>query len=144
MSEIPAAHQVSESTRRRNPHLYGEQPKPKVEAPSKRFRQDTKPKMNKLESDYYNVLKLLHPGKTIHAQDKTYRIANGLRYTPDFTALLIDENGNAREHAWETKGKWVDGDSIPKIKMFKSVWPEIRVIFVWREGTAWREQEVLE
>lgn len=110
---------------------------------TKRLRQSEKPLMNKLETQYFDVLKRLHPGKKIHAQDKTYRLANGLRYTPDFTALLIDENGNAREHAWECKGKWVDGDSFPKLKMFAAVWPEIVLTLAWKEGNCWREQRIL-
>jgi hypothetical protein len=104
-----------------------------------RLRQNSKPLMNKLETDFFNYLVgVKHFTHTqIHAQAVTFKIANGLRYTPDFFILGIDT-------AYEVKGKWVDGDSFPKLKMAASVFPEISWFLVWKDGNkAWQEQIIL-
>lgn len=90
------------------------------------------------------ILRAKYPGLDFHPQGKTYRLANGLRYSPDFTALIPDENCNIRETAFEVKGKWIDGDSIPKLKMMATTWPEVRLILVWRDKSGqWKQQEIL-
>jgi hypothetical protein len=114
---------------------------------AKRLRQNTKPLLNKLEQDWLNQLYENFPEcgvATFRAQAKTYRLANGLRYTPDFTALINIFPGGFKETAWEVKGKWVDGDSFPKLKMAAAMWPEIRWILVWKDSKGqWREQTIL-
>lgn len=46
--------------------------------------------------------------------------------------------------AWEVKGTWVDGDSFPKLKMFASQFPDIRVLLVWKDSEGqWQTQQVL-
>jgi hypothetical protein len=133
----------------RNPHLYGaaktrDMGIPITQSkPSKRLRQNPKPLMNKLETEWFNRLKIEHPHCRIHAQDKTFRLANGLRYTPDFTAIDADDNDNLSEMAWEVKGKWVDGDSFPKLKMAATVWPEVQWTLVWKENGVWKQQRIL-
>lgn len=111
----------------------------------KRIRQSTKPLMNKLESQWFEILKLEYPNYARpRAQAKTYRLANGLRYTPDFTATSWPQsNGPSIETAWEVKGKWIDGDSIPKLKMMAASWPEVQLILVWRENGVWKQQRIL-
>ncbi len=134
-----------------NAHLFGPSapPPPKVTATNprlppgepakKRIKQSQAPVMNKLETRYYEVLKQIFPGAPIKIQAMTLKLANGLRYTPDFIVF-----GKHRMVAIETKGKWVDGDSIPKLKMAAAVWPEIQFTLVWEDGAGhWREQEIL-
>jgi hypothetical protein len=143
MASLPT--NISESTRKRNPELYGLQMPTDIkpqEPSAKRLRQDSKPLMNKLETEYLGYLKTLHPLARIRSQAKTYRLANGLRYTPDFTALIFDGE-QIIETAWETKGKWVDGDSFPKLKMAAAVWPEIKFILAWKQDGKWQEQIIL-
>lgn len=148
MKEVPQ--NVSDATRRRNPHLYNRgvqlysqgsdelmdfATKP---APKTRLRQSSKPLLNKLESEFLTWLNPSVRGIMVRAQAKTYRLANGLRYTPDFTAVV-----EGRETAWEVKGKWVDGDSFPKLKTAASVFPEVRWLLVWKGCGSWMEQEIL-
>lgn len=44
--------------------------------------------------------------------------------------------------AWEVKGKWVDGDSFPKLKMAAFVFPAIAWRLVWKQDGLWQEQLV--
>jgi hypothetical protein len=106
-------------------------------AAEKRIRQNTKPLMNKLETEFLNVLLADFIHLEIHAQAITFKLANGLRYTPDFFNFH-------RRTAWEVKGKWVDGDSFPKLKMAASVFPEISWRLVWKdENKKWQQQIIL-
>jgi hypothetical protein len=123
------------------PPSLGRELKDKV---AKRLRQDSKPLLNKLETEFYNNIKDLHPGLPVRAQAKIYRLANGLTLRPDFTASgWPDQNDILIETAWEVKGPWVDGDAFGKLKMAASVWPEVRWILVWKEDGQWREQIIL-
>lgn len=130
--------------RARNPHLFaGGDVRPMVAtvaaaAPKKRLRQSSKPVMNKLESDYYKVLQRVFPGCEIKIQAMKLKLATGLNYTPDFIVF-----GHTHLVAIETKGKWIDGDSIPKLKMAAATWPMIKFRLVWREGSIWHEQGIL-
>lgn len=107
--------------------------------PKTRLHQSSKPLMNKLETEFYCWLISLGgvPQKGLCIQAITFRLANGLRYTPDFVSVL------QRVTAWEVKGKWVDGDSFPKLKMFAATYPEILVKLVWKQDGAWQEQTIL-
>ena len=102
-----------------------------------RIRQSSKPLMNGLETRFHNHMQRKHPDVLFHPQGITFRLANGLRYTPDFTACI---DGDL--FAFEVKGKWIDGDSVPKIKMFASVYPEWTVLFCWEHNGGWQQQLV--
>src|SRR5690242_9154080 len=52
-----------------------------IELPRKRIRQSTKPLMNKLEQEWFDHLCRSH--RKLIAQGITFRLANGLRFTPD-------------------------------------------------------------
>lgn len=111
----------------------------------KRIRQDPKPLLNKLETEWFEILNAQYPNyERPKAQHVTFRLANGLRYTPDILAFRWpDPNGPARTTAWEVKGKWFTDDSNAKLKVFASAYPEIRVILVWKDNSQWQEQTVL-
>lgn len=120
-----------------------------TEAAPKRIRQRTKPLMNKLEAAYFEVLKLkllaLPNATIIRAQAKTYVIANGMRYSPDFSCSSWPVAGEPnRETCWEVKGPHAFDGALDKLKMAATVWPEVRWILVWKEkGTGrWLEQIV--
>ena len=103
---------------------------------SNRIRQNPKPLMNKLETEFLETqLKTMY-STPISIQAITFRLANGLRYTPDFVSL-------SDLKAWEVKGAWVDGDSFPKLKMAAAVYPEIVWLLVWKKNGVWRGQRVL-
>jgi len=144
---------MSESTRRLNPHLSGAKTwsagtKPTVEilrteSAGNRLRQDSKPLMNKLECDWFSYLNAMFGGKekTLRAQAKRYKLANGAWYKPDITATI-----NGRETAWECKGpKQMKSmaRAMLVIKVAAAQWPEVNFVLVWREGGRWFKQEVL-
>ena len=107
-----------------------------AQSSAKRIRQNTKPMMNKLETEFFeSQLKTMY-STPISIQAISFRLANGLRYTPDFVSL-------SNLKAWEVKGAWVDGDSFPKLKMAAAVYPEIVWLLVWKKNGVWREQRVL-
>lgn len=145
MKAIPQ--QVSESTKRRNPRLYGETlidaygiAFEKANAPAKRLRQNPKPLLNKLEDEFYHRLSdsLRGTGSIVRPQAKRYRLANGVTYCPDFTAIV-----NGRETAWEVKGKHAWDDAMVKIKVAATSFPEIKWILCWKDDGEWKEQDVL-
>ena len=127
-----------------NPHLYPHLHNPNVvgtflDAPvKKRIRQSTKPLMNKLEESFLRELSIRHPGEDFYPQAVTLKLANGLRYTPDFISFNLKK-------VFEVKGEWVDGDSFPKLKMAASVFPDLEFYLEWRhpEGGCWCEQKIL-
>jgi hypothetical protein len=151
---------MSESTRKRNPHLFGapaaelkkvwEKDPDSVIAfrmgidpkPGKRLRQDTKPLMNKLEQSFFNYLKAeLCNEPTLRAQAKRYKLANGAWYKPDITA-----NVNGFETAWECKGPKQMKNmarAMLVIKFSATQWPDVRWKLVWKDGGQWKQQDVL-
>jgi len=152
MSSIPT--NVSKSVRDLNPHIYSVQPPVRTVnqktgrvtfGESKRIRQDTKPLMNKLETEWFNILSCQFPNfPRPRPQSKRYQLCNGVNYTPDFTASSWpDENGPARETAWEVKGKHAWDDAIVKIKMAAHEWPEVCWLFCWKKDGKWNVQKVL-
>ena len=116
--------------RQKDNRIYREPVKPRI-------RQSSKPLMNALETRFHDHMQRKHPDVLFHPQGITFRLANGLRYTPDFTACI---DGDL--FAFEVKGKWIDGDSVPKIKMFASVYPEWTVLFCWEHNGGWQQQLV--
>jgi hypothetical protein len=154
---------MSEATRRLNPHL--NEPASKcphgirdlatnlpycrrcdAEHPSTRIRQDTKPLMNKLEAEWFAIINAQFPNyPRPRAQAVTIRLANGVRYTPDFFATDWPvPMGPSKTTAWEVKGKQAWDDAIVKLKVAASTWPEIAFVLVWKEsGGEWKQQRVL-
>ena len=131
MSTLPT--NPSESFKRKNPHLYDGKVEPER---AKRIRQDTKPLLNKLETEWGNILKRTHPN--VRPQAIKFRLANGTTYCPDFVDLT-----SRPVTCWEVKGKHAWDDSLVKLKFAASTWPEITWMLVWRENGQWRQQEVL-
>jgi hypothetical protein len=143
---------VSESTRRRNPHLYGALP-PLTEQNAgqlktchpKRLRQDTKPLMNKLEREFFDHISQQYPNyPRPRAQAKRYRLGNGIWYKTDFTASSWpSEDGPAMETAWEVKGPHAFRGGFENLKVAAGLWPEVQWILVWKEENRWIYQRVL-
>lgn len=130
---------ASDDTRKLNPHLFGgAQPAPPSPvAASKRIKQRTKPMMNKLEQEFFGMLKSFDLG-VVRGQAVRFRLANGVDYTPDF--FCPSWMGHPR--CWEVKGKQAWDDAIVKLKVAAHEWPEIRWILVWKENGEWKEQRV--
>jgi len=106
---------------------------------SKRIRQKSGPKMNKLESEFWEVLRNDSTVCDVRPHAKTYVLGNGVRYTPDFTGRVSQV-----ETAWEVKGKHSWDDALVKIKMAPTIFPEIRWFMVWKDSEGqWQKQKVL-
>jgi len=112
----------------------------KVTEKAKRLRQDSKPLLNELEKRFQARLQRCFPDYHIRAQAKRYRLANGIWYKPDFTALLKNEG---REFAWEVKGPHAFRGGFENLKVAASTYPEISWWLAWEEGAGWRQQEIL-
>lgn len=151
-----AINSASEATRRLNPHLFTPQEPKKRPAifvqnglKEKRIRQDSKPLMNKLETEFYNTMKAAHPGAMIRIQALRFRLGNGIWYKPDFVvqeARYIDGNAPLKEikqTAYEVKGPHAFRGGFENLKVAASVWTDVRWVLVWKEQGQWKEQVVL-
>jgi hypothetical protein len=146
--------------RKLNPHLYGPTYKTvktvltnseglEVVEAKRRVRQDSKPLMNKLESDYFCRLKILGydgwPVMNLRAQSVRYRLANGVWYKPDMTCNVII-NGTVIPYAFECKGprgmKSQDRGFLV-LKMAASQFAEMGWVLAWCENGEWKEQRIL-
>jgi len=148
MSHIP--NNPSASFRRRNPHLYppemfhpvdgslvhgvatGKQPGAII------VRQSAKPTLNKTETAFRDCLKLMNPDGFITEQAITFRLANGVRYTPDF---VVFNPLAGTVDAFEVKAFMRD-DAAVKIKVAASVYPFIKWTLAWRQKGDWKIQHV--
>ena len=110
-----------------------------VKPTPKRIRQSSKPKSNKLESDYGNLLKAMFPSNEVLEQAVTFRLANGVRYTPDWV-MLAEVDGL---YCYEIKGRKSWDDSIVKLKVAASTYPKVHWYLCDKPDGSWREQEVL-
>lgn len=125
------------------------QPQPAAEPPrpqpAKRVRQSAKPLMNKLEAEWFDVIKGQYPNyPPVRAQAKRYRLANGVTFTPDFTASRWPKDlAPSCETAWEVKGIHAWDDALVKLKLAAHEWPEVQWILVWKQNGEWRQQVVL-
>jgi len=136
MKEIPQ--QVSESVRRRNPHLYGtafggdyippDPPKPR------RIRQSTKPLMNKLEGEWLAFYGKWFP--VIYPQSIRFKLANGVWYKPDFIALK-------EMTCWEIKGPHAFRGGFENLKVAAHQYTEFKWVLCWKADGGWKEQVVL-
>lgn len=138
----------SKSFQRLNAHLLapsGEAPKiapavahPKawVEPKKGKIRQNANG-LNKTEQAFYDELKLM-ANCTVFPQSITLKLANGLRYTPDF--MLVSPFGTW--WAYETKGFMRD-DANAKLKMAAAKFPMIKFHLVTRKAGQWQVQTVL-
>lgn len=119
-----------------------------IVATEKRIRQNPKPLMNKLESEWFSILNSQFPNfPRPRAQAKKYRLANGAWYRPDITASQWPMPMlPATETAWECKGPKEMKNiarGILTLKFAAAAWPEVRFVLVWKEDGAWKEQDVL-
>lgn len=112
----------------------------RLDSPEKRLRQSSKPEMNKLESDYYTqVLLAFYKVEEVLVHDITFRLGNGVRYTPDFAVF-----DGQKPACYELKGPMAWDDSIVKLKVAASKYKMFRWVLVWRdEAKAWKTQEIL-
>jgi hypothetical protein len=130
---------ASASTRKLNQHLFA----PSVGAESapakKRLRQNSEPKLNATEKEFERVLADRFSDCFRTTQAVTFRLGNGVRYTPDF--VLFSPIGGTVD-AYEVKGYMRD-DAAVKLKVAAALYPFIVWRLVWKEDGRWQEQVVL-
>lgn len=144
---------VSQSVRKRNPHIYG-QPQIRIDTnppvyenltPAKRMRQDTKERLNKLETAFLNeCLKYQFGDSEIRSQAMRFELANGVWYKPDFIVFIGGLDSQDRTpRAFEVKGpkSWRGG--FENLKLAARIWPMFRWTLVWKVNGKWKEQRVL-
>lgn len=109
-------------------------------SPATRIRQHRVTKMNALESRFFDYLRFTYPGVIIRSQAKSYRLANGINYRPDFTAVI-----DGREMAWETKGPKAFRGGFENLKVAADRYREITWTLAWEDGGhgKWQFQTVL-
>lgn len=111
-----------------------------------RIRQD-RGGLNSTESAFKAHLESEHSGitrKIIGSQNITLRLANGVRYTPDFN--VTDRSGDALPEFYEVKGFMRD-DAAVKLKVAASLYPQFVFFLVTKRakklGGGWDIQEVM-
>jgi hypothetical protein len=116
----------------------------KISVP-KRIRQSSKPLMNKLETQFYNVLTVRNPGVVIYKQALRWKLGNGIWYKPDFAATIVEryEDRNLTMTCWEVKGPYAFRGGFENLKVAASLYQDIVWILAWRNGSKWEEQRVL-
>ena len=110
-------------------------------APGVRIRQDAKPLLNKLEKQWFDILKAGGSVTNLSAQALRFKLANGAWYKCDIVGWV-----NGRLTGWECKGpscmKNVDR-GILTVKIAAAQWPEIDFFLVWKDHGEFRQQKVL-
>lgn len=144
MSAIPQ--NVSASVRKLNTHLYGPDSQlgavnPSLVVEAKRIRQDSKPLMNKLETEWLNRLREVYPNVQIHSQEWRVKIGNGAWFKVDHCAFI-----EGKWTAWEVKGP-KEGKNVARgllaLKCASKSFPEVEWILVWKQNGIWSQQIVL-
>lgn len=128
---------------KRNPHLYGPQSKLSQIAPVKkkkfRLRQNPKPLLNQLESEYKNFLCTCE-GIRFEPQAIRFRLGNGIWYKPDFIVLTP-----LRDFlAIEVKGPRAFRGGFENLKVAASLYRWVTFKMVWKgEDGQWETQTIL-
>lgn len=109
----------------------------------KRIRQSSKPRLNKLETEFLGMLKeRFHPATScIRDQAMRFELANGLWYKPDFVVFFPHEE--RLPWCFEVKGpkSWRGG--FENLKMAARCWPMFSWSLAWKIGPGdWKEQVV--
>jgi hypothetical protein len=122
------------------------------EAKKKRIRQSSKPLMNKLESQWYEQLKMVFPQEINRIRVQAFRVklASGTWYKPDFflmrdpgVTVNYDFPSKDRVIAWEVKGPHAFRGGKEFLKIAAYQYPEIKFVLVWKENGQWVTQEIL-
>jgi hypothetical protein len=153
VNEIPS--RVSKSFIALNPHLYGtgsgaeptERKNVSLGGAAAKgaglpvpIRKSVEERLNKTERRWLAVLRE-RAYERIGIQDVTLRLANGVRYTSDFSAVTKCEVGRFLT-LYECKGGFEREDSWIKLKMAASQFPVFRFVKAqWKDGQ-WTETEI--
>ncbi len=112
-------------------------------AEKKRIRQDRKPLLNKLETEWFNKLQECYPSTMIWKQALRWKLGNGIWYKPDFVLFAGWTQKPSELTCYEVKGPHSFRGGFENLKVAASLYPEVRWILVWKESGTWQHQEVL-
>jgi len=107
-----------------------------------RMRQNRGPELNKLELAFCDYLRAwsAKDGSRVSPHALTFRIGNGVRYTPDFIVTFTDNT----IAAYEVKGPHAWDDSIVKLKVAAAQFPWCAFWLASRDKpTTWRIERVM-
>ncbi len=107
----------------------------------KRIRQNAEG-LNKTEQAFLDYLRTELPQAGHLVQAITLRLANGVRYTPDFFSYFTEDFNKVTVVAYEVKGYMRDDASV-KIKVAASLYPWITFKLVTKHGKEWQIDSVL-
>lgn len=93
-------------------------------------------KLNRLEASFLFWLRVARP-PWIGIQNMTLKLADDVRYTPDF--MTVDEAGGLV--AWECKG-WMRDDARVKLRVAARQFPFIKFVLVTKMGGTFKREEV--
>lgn len=111
------------------------------EPPPKRIRQNTNPLMNKLEQEWFEVIKCRF--RIIVPQGLRFMLGNGAWYKPDFICWPTGlESEDIRMRAFEVKGPHVFRGGFENLKVAATKYPQIKWTLVWKQDGKWQEQTV--
>ena len=104
-----------------------------------RIRQNTKPLLNNLESEYPEQVRAYPGFRNVRCQALRFRLANGIWYKPDITCV----NMWSQVIAFEVKGPHAFRGGFENLKMAADQYREIEWVLVWKEDGQWTSQQVL-
>lgn len=113
-------------------------PDPPPAKPKKRLRQSAR-KMNKLETEALGWLRARAPHWSWYPQAITFRLGNGVRYTPDVVGMSMLDS----VVCYEVKGPRMWDDANVKLKVAAHEFQHVKFVLLWRENGRWCEQVVL-
>ena len=102
----------------------------------KRIRQSSKPLMNGLESEYFQILQADY--RNVRPQAMRFKLGNGIWYKPDFTYTH-----NMMLTCVEVKGPHAFRGGFENLKVAAGLYPEFNWLLVWKQDGVWKEQKVL-
>jgi hypothetical protein len=116
-----------------------------------RIRQSSKPLMNKLETEWFNIISVQYPNyPRPRAQARRYRLGNGIWFKVDFSVSIWPNRnpddtvrGPDMETCWEVKGPHAFRGGFENLKVAAGLWTEVRWVLAWKQDGEWKEQEVL-
>jgi len=111
---------------------------PNQSPPKKRIRQDTKPLMNKLEREWFNVLSGMASTKNLRAQALRFKLANGLWFKVDITCEV-----DGKMTCFEVKGPFAFRGGFENLKSAATLFAEWDWFLVWKDGGQWKTQKIL-
>ena len=106
-----------------------------------RIRQDSGPRLNKIEQRWFDFLKATGTVENLSGQAIRFRLANGAWYKGDIAGWIA-----GRLCVWDTKGgKKMKGVAKAHLtmKVVAREWPQVQFFLVWEERGEWRQQLVL-